>query len=34
MKKLLSIFLSVLCLFVGVCFAGCNNEIQFNKEYK
>ena len=34
MKKLLSILLSVLCLFVGVCFAGCNNEIQFNKEYK
>ena len=34
MKKLLSIFLSALCLFVGVCFAGCNNEIQFNKEYK
>lgn len=34
MKKLLSILLSVLCLFVGVCFVGCNKDIQFNKEYK
>ena len=34
MKKLLSMILSALCLFMGVCFAGCNNELQFNKEYK
>ena len=32
MKKLLSILLSVLCLFVGVCFAGCNNEDNESQE--
>ena len=32
MKNLLSILLSVLCLFVGVCFAGCNKEDNESQE--
>ncbi len=34
-KQLLTIGLAVLLMCcIGICFTGCNKEIQFNKEYK
>ena len=33
MKKLLTILLSALCLFVGVCFAGCDRNFVEPKRY-